>query len=100
MESSVQLAGHPGKIVYSNNIIQKEATKEELWAYKNLDELGLRRFVPMLFSTTDKSISIENLLEGTDPATVRVMDLKMGTSTVTKKAKLKGNVEYRNNKDA
>ncbi len=54
----------------------------------------------MLFSTTDKSISIENLLEGTDPATVRVMDLKMGTSTVTKKAKLKGNVEYRNNKDA
>lgn len=54
----------------------------------------------MLFSTTDKTISIENLLKGTDSESVRVIDLKIGTSTVTKKAKLKGNVEYRNNKDA
>jgi len=54
-----------------------------------------------LFATTENSVKIENLLKGTDSKSVRILDLKMGTSTITKTSKEKPDkVEYRNAKDA
>ncbi len=60
----------------------------------------MERFVPKLLSSSETTVTIENLLEGTSDQ-VRLIDVKMGTSTVTKKAKhTPGKVDYRLQKDA
>ena len=41
------------------------------------------KFMPQFFGTTGNKIQIENLIYPADPATVSIMDLKIGTSTVT-----------------
>lgn len=90
------MAGHPGKILFAEDWIEKQVAADELETYQRLDEFGVRRFVPELISTTDRTIKIENLLKGTDTASCRFIDLKLGTSTMTKKAKLiPGKLEHR-----
>jgi hypothetical protein len=86
MESG-QMAGHPGKITFTNEVVVKKATNDEIWAYSNLIPLGLAKFAPNLISYTETSIEIENLMSGTDPNHVRIVDIKLGTSTCTKNAK-------------
>lgn len=94
------MAGHPGKITFTNEVIVKKATNDEIWAYSNLIPLGLSKFTPNLISYTETSIEIENLMSGTDPNHVRIVDIKLGTSTCTKNAKSKpGKIEYRAAKD-
>jgi hypothetical protein len=56
------LAGHPGHIIFGKDFIEKKVNEDELWTYKNLDELGVKNFVPELYSTTESSVKIENLL--------------------------------------
>jgi hypothetical protein len=65
----------------------------------SLRQLGITKFVPELFQTTESTIVIENLLNGTNPNTVRFMDIKLGTSAVTLSCKAKNLVESREAKD-
>jgi len=44
---------------------------------------------------TENKIKIENLLKGTNPTSMRIIDIKIGTSTLTKRGKLKGAQAYR-----
>ena len=95
----MQLAGHPGQITFALDTIEKQVSQEELQTYKSLDVIDIKLFVPKLIETKTDSIIIENLLSGTNDSTVRIMDIKLGTSTLTKKGKIKGIEEYRRQKD-
>ena len=55
--------------------------------------------MPNLIEIRTDTIVIENLLSGTNDSSVRIMDIKLGTSTLTKKGKIKGIEEYRRQKD-
>ena len=94
------MAGHPDNIVFTNELVVKKAHRDEVWTYSNLTHLGLHKFVPNLISYTESSITIENLMFDTDPNYVRLIDIKLGTSTCTKNAKSNPvKVEYRAMKD-
>ena len=82
----MQIAGHPDKIKFENASVCKQVNQNELQTYKSLDQIGISRFVPKLLDTNDECIVIENLLQGTNEATVRIMDIKLGTSTLTMKS--------------
>ncbi len=81
------MAGHPDKIVFTDQLVVKKAHRDEVWTYSNLTHMGLHKFVPNLISYTESSITIENLMFDTDPNHVRLIDIKLGTSTCTKNAK-------------
>ncbi len=91
----MQLAGHPGQITFALDTIEKKVTNEELITYKSLDDIDIKKFVPNLIEIRTDSIVIENLLSGTNNLSVRIMDVKLGTSTLTKKGKMKGIEAYR-----
>ena len=62
--------------------------------------IGISQFVPKLIASTNDSIVIENLLQGTQNTTVRIMDIKLGTSTLTMNAESNATKrEYRLQKD-
>lgn len=86
MESSTQLAGHPGALVFQGATVTKQVKQPELNTYQQLDTYpGLARFVPKFFGATESTITIENLLHDCSPDH-RMIDIKLGTSTLTKSA--------------
>ena len=96
----MQIAGHPDKIKFQNASVSKQVNQTELETYKSLEAIGITRFVPKLIDFTDESIVIENLLQGTNADTVRIMDIKLGTSTLTMKSESNvAKADYRLQKD-
>ena len=96
----MQMAGHPDKIKFDKETVKKQVNQSELQTYKSLEAIGISRFVPKLFGTTDEAIIIENLLGGTNEKTVRILDVKLGTSTLTMKSESNAQkAQYRREKD-
>ncbi len=62
--------------------------------------IGISRFVPKLIETTDDAVIIENLLFGTNDNSVRIIDIKLGTTTLTMTSEVNASkAEYRLQKD-
>ena len=100
-----QVGGHDGCIVADGNKLTKATKKEEAMVYRAINGVSLdgdlkltdqqrsqlekiKEFTPTYYSSAKETITIENMLHCHDGASF--MDIKMGTSTVTMKAKGKG----------
>ena len=67
--------------------VTKSVSTSELHTYKNLDQIpGLAQSVPKLISIQEDTVTMENLTAGFSDS-LRMADIKMGTSTLTKKSK-------------
>ena len=68
-------------------ILIKKTKQPEIEFYQNtLEDPILKefsRFMPNYFGFEEQCISIENLMHGLDPAFTSIVDIKMGTSTIT-----------------
>ena len=86
MESLDLVGGHQDSFLISSSnpqILLKATRQSELDFYEISQSLGISAFTPTYYGFEGSSIMIENLLYGTDPESTSIIDIKMGTSTVT-----------------
>lgn len=82
-----QVAGHAGNMDFQEDRVIKTVKPGEKLTYKRLDSFGVRKFAPKLLALNENTIEIENLMQGCDTEQLRLIDLKLGTSTLTMQKK-------------
>ena len=94
--SHIAVAGHVQKIKFSNREVLKETGKAELEVYQKVfgdgastNLIAFRPFIPKFFSGYQSEsskgavITLENIMQGLSDDYLSIIDIKLGTSSIT-----------------
>lgn len=99
----IQVGGHEGCFDFDGNKLKKTTRPEEIDIYRAINGVSppdlftdsqrsqlekLKAFTPKYYSSEGKTLEIENMLTGHEGASV--MDMKIGTSSITQDCQKKG----------